>query len=223
MAKNFLAAVNDVLKRTSIIQGDAGELTTFTSTERQVDVDIAKAVWNDMIQHIYSLDDQFPEGSREGRFTLATNTREYDLDTEFEMMAIDEIRTETKGHIIIPYKGGFSQMWADQPDPADYTGQPRYYVINPDTGLLRLDTTPTSTENGDIYRYFYIRTLSMSATTDTFPFSDTVVECLTAGVAQLFLAERKKEFNEPIFDLSVNRALRYLRRKKIRRKYGVHG
>ena len=54
MAYTFLNAVNIVLKRVSAIKGDAGELTSFVDTARQIDIDQARLAWNDLIQSFYS-------------------------------------------------------------------------------------------------------------------------------------------------------------------------
>ncbi|KKL73134.1 hypothetical protein LCGC14_2077920, partial [marine sediment metagenome] len=39
MAKTFLVAVNDTLRRVGVIAGDASALTTFTDSKRQRSID----------------------------------------------------------------------------------------------------------------------------------------------------------------------------------------
>lgn len=222
MAKNFLAVVNDVLKRASVIQGDAGELTSFTDSSRQIDIDICKAAINDVIQEIYSLDDEFPRGTREGRFTLALNKREYTTETDFEMMAFDNMRNHADGHILLPYRGGFEQMWNDQPMPDDFQGQPNFWIINPSNGKIRIDVNPTSDTASSVFRYQYIKTLTLSATTDLLPFSDQSSDALGSAFAQAFKSERTpSDFNQALFNSSFARGIRYIRQSKNISRYGV--
>lgn len=222
MAKNFLALVNDTLKEASIIQGDAGELTSFTDAARQTDVDMAKSAINDVIQEIYSVPNELPRSQFEGRFTLATSKREYSTETDFEMMAYPIIRNQGDGSALHPYSGGFEQMWHDQPTPSDFTGQPLRYVLNPENGKIRLDTDPTSTEAGAIFRYKYIKTLSLSVTTDLLPFSDQAAQALTPAFAQVWKRKRDPEkFDFALFQSSLSRGIRYIRQAPASGRYGV--
>ena len=222
MAKNFLALVNDVLKEASIIQGDAGELTSFTDSARQIDVDMTISAINNVIAEIYSHPNELPRSQLEGRFTLATSRREYSLATDFEMMAFDIIRNEENGNAITPYPGGFEKMWRDQPTPSDFKGQPFFYVINPENGKIRLDTQATSSEKGDVYRYKYIRSLTLSAIADLLPFSDVAAVSLTPAFAQLFKKKRDPEkFDPGLFRASLAQGLRWIRQQRPSGRYGV--
>jgi len=51
----YLVAVNDTLRRVGVIAGDAGELTTFTDTARQREIDIVTQAWNEVCHELYDL------------------------------------------------------------------------------------------------------------------------------------------------------------------------
>jgi len=224
VAKNFLALVNDTLKEASIIQGDAGEFTSFTDSARQIDIDMAKSSINDVIQEIYSIPNSLPRSQLEGRFTLATGKREYSTETDFEMMAFNVIRNQDDGRFIVPYPGGWQQMWNDQIIPADFTGQPIFWVINPENGKFRLERSPTSTEAGQIFRYIYVKTLSLSDTTDLLPFSDQAAQSLTPAFAQVFKRKRDPQnFDPGLFQTSLARGIRYITQRPQSESYGVAG
>lgn len=225
MAKSFLTAVNDLLKEAKIIQGDAGELTSFTSTERQTDVDSARSSWNDLLLEIYSRDDSFPRASREGKFALVEGQREYALAADFEIMAADELRNETDGLRLTPYDGGYNKMWADQTSPDNWVGTPNHWALSPKANKIRIDRNPGSSDATNVYKYLYIKDLSMSLITDLFPFSDQVVMALTPAAAELYKFKRhgQEGFSGGIYTVSLGRGLRYLRGVKNTRRYGVHG
>ena len=219
MAFTFLQAVNKVLRRVGNIQGDAGELTTFTDSAKQTDIDVCKDVWNELIHEYYSRG-LFSKGTDEGQFALATDTREYPLEATFEIMAADELTNASSNYILRPYPGGWEQMRKDQPDPTDFTGQPMFWVINSTTGDLRIDTDPTSTQSGDIYKYIFTRRISLSNTTDLFPFSDTVVDSAVGAVKELWRRERIQKFDNSLFKVSFNRGIDYLLQTRPKKRYG---
>lgn len=223
MAFTFLQAVNETLKRVGVIHGDAGELTNFVDTARQQNIDVARSIWNEIIHELFTME-LFSRGVREGQFVLVTDIREYDLEPDFEIMAADIIRNESETRILTPYQGGYVQLWGDQPDPADFTGQPLYWAINPTSNMIRVDVTPKSSENGDIYKYLYMKRIFLSAVGDTFPFSDTVVDSLIPATAQIWERDRKgrKFFDRQLFRASFNRAVFYLTQSRPRTTYGRH-
>lgn len=222
MAYTFLQAVNKTLKKVNVIHGDAGELETFVDTARQQNIDIAKDIWNELIHELFTLE-LFSRGSREGQFVIVTDIREYDLESDFEQMASDIIRNESESWFLKPYKGGYLQLWNDQIDPSDYQGQPLAWAINPSSSKIRIDRDPTSTENGDIYKYLYVRRLSLQDESDVFPFSDTVVDSLTPATAEMWKRDRSKDFDKGLMGLSFNRAVSYLTQARPKTEYGRHG
>ena len=221
MAYTFLQAVNETLKLVKVIHGDAGELTSFVDTSRQENIDIARRVWNELIHQLYTLE-LFSRGARTGQFVIATGVREYDIEPDFEAMASDAIRNEAKYWKLDPYKGGYIQMWDDQVDPSNYSGQPLAWAINPESDKIRIDRDPTSTENGDIYKYLYYKRLYMQDEGDVFPFSDTVVDSLIRSSAEMWKRDREKDFDAGMMGASFNRAVSYLTQARPKSMYGRH-
>lgn len=220
MAKTFLTATNDVLKRAGIIAGSSGELSSFTDTSRQRHIDKVIQIWNEVVHELYSLG-VFQGEVATGTITLATSTREYALPSDFEQMSGDTYRTRklvnTDNYTMHEYPGGYVAMFADQPDPSDFTGRPQFWAINEANDTIRVDSTPTSDENGDVYSFLYDKTITLSTTTDTFPFTDTVVVALTPVVAEIFMI---KEENPTISRPSFLRALRIASQKNADKEWG---
>lgn len=221
MAKTvtFLTAVNDVLKQARVIQGSSGELTSFTDSSRQAFIDVMIRSWNDVLHELSRA------GILEGEvntstFTLVTDTREYSLATDFVRMVGNPVEP-TNNSILKPYPGGWLKMREDQPDPDDFDGRPNYWAINEDTGNIRVDTNPTSQENGLVYTYAYEAAINLTATGNTFPFDDQVVRSLYDAVVQTYEFKMKKQFNAPIFQAAMARAAHFARRQKARSYYGV--
>lgn len=213
----FLQAINESLKRVGLIQGDAGELTSFSDSARQTDIDIMIQVWNEVIQGLYFFEPQ-PKEVGESTFTLVTDTREYDVASDFEGFVTDPLQ-ETDGYQLYQYPGGYIRMVADQLIPSNYTGRPVYYVVNPQNGKIRLDASPTASENGEVYTYRYTKSLEMANTTDTFPFSDQVVRNLYPAVKQMWNRHRKETFDRGIFNASMALAQKTLNTHELRKTY----
>jgi len=175
-----------------------------------------------MIHDLYSLE-LFSQGSAESFITLigTPTTREYALASDFEQFGADFMREETDQYIISPYPGGYEKMWDDQVKPSNFTGQPRHYVINPTTNQIRIDTDPESGQEGDILKYLYVKRLSLVNTTDTFPFSDTVVNMASIAVAELQRGYMKGEakVNTKIFKIGRSRAIAYLTQVRDNKRY----
>ena len=99
MAKTFLQAVNATLKRARIIQGDAGDLTSFTDSARQNDVDLTIQLWNEVIHRMYN-EGLFSQGTDEDTITLTLNEREYSLASDFEEFANERLIDQTNSQVM---------------------------------------------------------------------------------------------------------------------------
>lgn len=226
MAKTvtFLAAVNATLKRVSMIAGSSGELTSFTDSARQTDVDVMRDAWNDVLDELRdvgALDGQIDEGT----ITLATSDRSYALASTAYRIIGNPVNA-TNNHVLFPYPdrgagSGWLQFRQDTPDPTDRQGQPRYWMLNPTTGEIEIDSTPTSDENGDVYTYAFEKAVNLTATTDTFPFDDEVVRMLYSAVAEVWNRDRKAQFDEARYMRSMARATRALNQRPGSRRWGL--
>ena len=224
MAKTFLVAVNDTLRRVGVIAGDSSALTTFTDSKRQRSIDIVGQVWNEAVHELYDMGSLQGEVAP-GSITLVTDTDEYAVETDFEQMAGETYLTralvKTDGRRLFEYPGGYRQMFLDQPDRDDYTGVASLWAFNTANNTIRLDKRPTSDENGDVFNYLYDKRLNLSATTDTMPFSDTVTEALQGVVAEIYRIDMHGEQRDPISaNAGFKRAASLITQKKPRRRYG---
>jgi hypothetical protein len=223
---SLLQAVNRVLKRTGDIAGDAGDLTSFTDSARQTTVDVVLQVWGEVIHELYSLGALVGE-VEEDLITLVADQNDYDLPNDFEAIAGKTYRSRClvnadNNNRLYEYPGGFDQLFSDQPDPTNFTGQPRHFVFNPIVNEFRIDTMPTSEEAGDEYKYLFEKRISLTKTADKFPFSDTVVDGLVPVVAEITVNVRNKKAVDPLSaNAGFNRALATIMQKKKRTAYGT--
>ncbi len=229
MAYTFLNGVNAVLKRAQVIQGDSGALTTFTDSGRQHWVDNVIQIWNEAVRQLL-IRNAINGEVKEGTVTLVSDSgarTEYSLPSDFEQFTGDDKRNtvfvcQTVNHVVTPYPGGYIRMYRDQPKPANFTGRPNYFAINPVTGKIRFDTNPQDGQAGEIYTYLYDKRINLSATTDTFPFSDTVVDELVPAVAEIFRQDKDGRPRTPIYaTMAFNTAMQIARQMRPRSHYGV--
>lgn len=196
---SLLNGVNAVLKRTGVIKGNSGELSSLTDPQRQVVVDLTVQAWNEAIVDLFdSASIPFPKEAATNTITLATGDRDYALQSDLVQLRWP-LKNLTNGLEIHPYPGGWEQLIADQTIPANYQGKPSYGVIEPISGELYLDMVPTSQDNGDQYTYWYDKELLVSAAADTFPFTDTVYTSMIPVVAELVKRDRENSFDTTIY------------------------
>lgn len=113
-------------------------------------------------------------------------------------------------------------MFADQPDPSDWTGRPVHWTINTSNGQFRVDRTPTSSENGDVYSFLYDKRITIDEITDTFPFSDTAFDAIVPVAAELWSVDQHRDSRRSVYaGRSFIRALKLIKQTKERSHYGV--
>lgn len=207
-AKLFLDGVNEVLKKASVVKS-TDLLTSLTFSGKQVFIDLAVQCWNEAIHQLYSTAEvPLPFQMETSSITLAAR-RDYDLATDLVTLFFP-LHDETNGHYILEYKGGYTRMNRQQPQPANYTGTPSYGAIHPGNGKFYIDRTPTSAEIGRVYSYDYGKELHLSSETDTFPFDNTVFWAMVPVVHQLYQLYDENKYTDGIAKLSFGRAARYL-------------
>lgn len=224
----LLELVNKVLKRISLVKGEAGELTSLTDSARQIEVDIIVQAVNEVLTDFYNITIT-PQKADEGKFTLAAGKREYNLPSDFEQFLTRPI-DETNGNQLWPYPDGrgvdytnergpgdYYRMREVQTQPGAYTGEPHFYAISPENGRLRLDYAPTL--SGRIYRYTYRKTMTVSLATDTINMSDEVVGKLMPSIKEIWNRERKEKFDTAVYLNALAGAARLLNRAEPRTRY----
>lgn len=216
--KTLLQAINEIFKRSALIAGDAGALTSLTDSARQVSIDQAVQVVNEGIDELYTTSSvPQPNEQSESSISLVAGTRAYTLASDLIQLRwpiIDKTNTQ----FLFQYPGGYNAILLGDPEQDD-TGQPHYAAIRPTDGKLYLDRAPTSVEAGRVYTYQYDKTLELDAAADTVPFNDTVFRAMVPAWVQLFKRERRNEFDEPLYRQSIGRASRLLTQRQMRTSY----
>lgn len=209
MAKTLLNGVNEVLKRTGILSGTTGELTTLTDSSKQNYIDVAVQVLNEVVEELYETAGvPLPNEQAAATITLVTGTKSYALASDMVQLRWPFI-DKTNNQYLTPFPGGYNELLVHDPEQDD-TGLPHWGAISPVDGKLELDRAPTATENGRIYTYQYDKDLSMSAAADAFPCTDIVFRSIVPAAAQLFNRDRQRDFDSGVFRTSIGRAARYL-------------
>lgn len=218
MAKTLLNCVNEILKRSGFIAGDAGLLTSLTDSARQPAIDQAIQVVNEGIDELYSQSNEaLPSQQAESSITLVAGTRAYTLNSAVVQLRWPFI-DRTNNQYLYEYPGGYNAIIIADAEQDD-TGLPYYAAIRPTDGYLYLDRIPTSTENGRVYYYQYDKSLTLSVYTDTVPFNDTVFTAMVPAWQQLWKREYRNQFDGEIYKQSVGRAARLLTLKQPRSSY----
>ena len=195
MAVTLLQGVNAVLKQLGYIKGNTGELLTLTDAQRQTTIDQTVQAWNRLLIEIYQASNK-PLTSElvEDTITLVDGTRAYSLPADLLQLRYPLV-DQTSGVQIYEYNGGYDQLFKDQPQPANFTGQSSFATIRQTDGLLYLNAVPTSQEDGDVYTFQYDKDITMSLAADTFPFADAVFEVLISACAELVARYKKRSFD----------------------------
>jgi hypothetical protein len=210
LAKSLLNCVNEVLKKVKKIAGDAGALTTLTDSGRQVYIDNAVQAWNETIDQLYSVSSRaLPQEIAENTITIATSDRDYALQTDLVQLRWPFI-DETNGRIIEEYPGGYLALINSQFIPSNHTGMPYYAAIRPTDGEIYLDTIPTSSENGLVYKYRYDKDLVLTVAADTVPFSDATFRAMVPAVAEIWKRNQEQSFDNEMYTMSLGRASRLM-------------
>jgi hypothetical protein len=219
MAHSLLDAVNFTAKKAHLIQGESGELSSLTNAAYQSDVDLIVDSIQEVIKTLLTFGGVEPDMSSTGTVTLVDGTREYAPASDFQVLESNKMVNQTDGKWLSPYPGGYLGMFEAQHQPASYVGNPNYYCINPANGNFRLDTTPDSGQDGEVYTYVYQKSLSLSLAADTFPFHDEVVEDLIPAFAEFWKMQRDQNFNESLFNNSLSMAVRKIKGTPMRTRY----
>lgn len=222
MAKTLLDSVNAIFRRTSLITGDAGALSTLTDSARQVWVDKAVQIVNEGIDELYSAAQvSLPNEQGESTLTLVAGTRAYTLATDLVQMRWPMI-DKTNNQLIEEYPGGYNAMLQADMEQDD-TGHPYLGAIRATDGKLHLDRSPSSNEAGRVYTYQYDKDVALSVAASEVPFTDAVWRSMVPAWVELFKVDENHQLNEGLFRNSLGRAARLLTKKQMRTSYSPRG
>jgi hypothetical protein len=218
MAKTLLNAVNEILRRVGMVQGDDALLTSLAVSARQRSIDIAVQVVNEGIDELYSTTNQpQPNAQASSTVTLVSSQRAYTLATDLVRLRWPMIDT-TNTQFLYEYPGGYDDLLLLDPEQDD-TGLPFYAAIRPTDGKLHLDRTPTSAEDGRIYTYQYDKDVSLTNAEDTVPFGNAVFRAMVPAWVQLWKREQNNEFDGDLFKANIGRASRLMTQAQPRDDY----
>lgn len=241
MPITFLEAMNSSLRRVGEIAGESQELATstvtttatglvatgaFVDSRRQHKIDVMIQLWNEAVHTVYSLK-LLPRQAASATMVLVADQRDYDLPDDFERMAGDEyryrvVRAATQSHVLHEWPGGYAALLAQRPVATDYLGEPEYFALSPAQSQIVLDKFPTSAEAGDTYNFLYEKRLALTSTmaTETFPFSDTVVEGLFPVVSEAYGRVFKKDYDQDFMIEALTLTFDYMRQRPRADRYG---
>lgn len=176
---NFVNAVNRVLLQTGIISGDDDELDSFSDTTLANVSKKAQIAIQDELADLFS-DKVFPYEQTQGFITLVEGQRTYSLDTNFRrfqderpyLLQVDAATsTGASENVRIPeYPGGEEHLRRIVLDYRDTQGPPGwFYRVGGTSYQLGLYPVPDSSVNGDIYRYDFERSRTVTNASDTIP------------------------------------------------------
>ena len=216
MAKTLLNVVSTCLNKA---RRNTGTLSSLTNSALQQDIDTFVDAINEVLADLATKGTQLTEAG-EGTVTLVSGQREYDLPSDFAQFSENPVMLdETYGNQIWPYPGGYEGLRRIQTIPSKFVGLPNHYVLNPETGKIRFDNEPGSTEADRVYRFTYDKEISLSVATDTFPFGDPVISTLTPAFVQMWNRDQKQEFDAAIYNLALANAARLMTMKQARKRY----
>lgn len=222
MTKTLLDGINEILKRTGVIAGDAGEITSLTDGSRQRSIDIAVQVINEGIDELYSAAKKaLPNIQAESSLSLVAGTRAYTLATDLVSLRWPLV-DKTNNQFIFEFAGGYNAILLYDPGQT-YTGLPAGACIRPTDGKLYLDRAPTSIEAGKVYTYQYDKDLELTLSTDNMPFSNAVFRAMVPAWVQLWKREMRNEFDVPLFQGNIGRASLFLTKSQPRTSYNPRG
>lgn len=179
----FLEAVNRVLRHAGIIAGDDDDLSSFSDTQHANFSRKAQIAIQDELADLFA-DKVFPYESATAFITLVSGTRVYSLDSNFIrfqdrrpfLLEVDAATSTgaSKNVKIEEYPGGEERIRRDILNYRDVSGPPSwFYRVLSTSNQIGFYPVPDASVNGDIYRYEYERTRTVTNASDTIPLIGT--------------------------------------------------
>jgi hypothetical protein len=205
----LLDAVNAVGSRAKFLD-TGGKLTQLEDSARQLYIDVAIQCWNEAIVELYdAAREPMPTELVEAVFQLVANQRLVSLPAGLVKLHFPLIQ-QSQGYQI--FEADYLAIQRAQLTTQNFIGRPNYAAIDPVTGDLFLDRTPTIAEAGEIYTMWYDKDVLLSDATDTMPFNDTVYKMLIPAVTEKWKIEFNKEFTDGLWAKQMGLAARHLSR-----------
>lgn len=182
----FLDVVNRIFVINAIIRGDTDAITSFSDTQHGAAIDVAQVAVTDELINLVSNRCIPKERSTSGSITLTTNTRVYNLATNFiRFYGVPHFYNSTENRQIYEYQGGVKKLQIDIYNYATQYGSPNWFYWEPgDTTYKQVGffLVPSSEESGDVWTYDYEASVIVSSSGDNLPFHNTEENYAFAGM-----------------------------------------
>jgi hypothetical protein len=195
-ASTFLEGVARVLELNGIIRGDTDVPSSFSDTNHNASMRIARLAIQDELASLVA-DRLIPFEKTSSTITLATSTRTYTLDSTFiNFYGLPHFYDATDNRIIPMWPGGQEKLMLADFKYQTTEGTPTWWYWEPTTSKkVGFYHVPNSTYNNRSLTYHFEKSVYVSLSTDTLPFhlaeeSDTF--CIMAGRRFKFLFEDVK-------------------------------
>jgi hypothetical protein len=168
--------LNRLLRINNVIKGDDDIITTFSDTQHASDIELGQISIQDELNDLIS-DHFIGYEDAQTSFTSVASTTTYALATDFIRFIGKKpfLYDSTNNVQIFEYHGGKDSLRHFVLDYATVTGDPHWWYIEPDTTKkISLYPTPDSSNASKVYTYDYEKDVSVTDSTDTLPFTNTI-------------------------------------------------
>jgi hypothetical protein len=158
----------------AIIRGDTDPVSSFSDVAHNASLNIGiVAIQNELTRLIAKR--LIPkERNTSGSITFATNTRTYDLATDFvRFYGVPHFYNVAQNRQIYEYAGGLPKIQVEIFNYDTQYGQPNWWYWEPvDSTNKKVGffLVPSSTENGQVWTYDYEQSVMVTVAADSLPF-----------------------------------------------------
>ena len=170
----LLECINRMLRTNAIIRGDTDTVSTFTDVNHNASLNLAIIAAQNELTRLIARRLIPKERSTSGSITLATNTRTYDLATDFiRFYGLPHFYNVTANRQIYEYTGGLKKLQIEIYNYATQYGAPNWWYWEPvDSTYKKVGffLVPSSVENGEVWTYDYEASVMVTLAGDNLPF-----------------------------------------------------
>lgn len=173
---DFITGLNRLLRINGVIRGDDDDITTFSDTQHSSDIQLAQIAIQDELSEIVS-ERLIPYEKTSSTVALVTGTRVYSLAADFVRFYGDRpsFYDSTDNVRIYEYPGGENLLKDQIYTYASDQGAPTWWYWDATTTKkVAFFNVPNSPYNGRSLSYDYEKDVSVTNSTDTLPFHNTI-------------------------------------------------
>jgi hypothetical protein len=170
----LLECVNRILRLNAIIRGDTDTISTFSDLAHNASLNLAIIAVQSELTRLVAKRLIPKERKTSGSITLATNTRTYDLATDFiRFYGTPNFYNSTHNRQIYEYQGGLEKLQIEIYNYATQYGSPNWWYWEPVSSTNKkagFFLVPSSTEDAEVWTYDYEASVMVSLASDDLPF-----------------------------------------------------